>query len=48
MNHNYFKPQSRRPTADEKWLDNDPGTEITEDFEKYLEEIIMDPQYFIF
>ncbi len=48
MKHNYFKPQSRQPSADDQLKNNDPGTGLTEDMEKYLEEIISDPQYFIF
>lgn len=48
MNYNQVKPQSRKPPSDEEWMNNDPGMETSEDIEEYLEEIIMDPQFFIF
>ncbi len=48
MNHNYFRPQGRQPAVDDRWNNRDSGTGLSEDMEKYLEEIISDPQFFVF
>ncbi len=49
MTYHESKPYNREPAVDEKHFSNEHGMGLSEDYlEEFLEETIMDPQFFIF